>query len=55
MTLSNELKIRDDKTLLTMLLTILKILLRATVILIMTVTINFTDFTKGMMNLKRCD
>ena len=32
----------------------LKILRRARVILIMTVTINFTTFTKGMMNLKRC-
>ena len=27
---------------------------RERVILIMTVTINFTNFTKGMMNLKRC-
>ena len=33
----------------------LKILLRATMILIMTViSIDFTNFTKGMMKLKRC-
>ena len=32
----------------------LKILRGARVILIMTVTIAFTDFTKGMMSLKRC-
>ena len=31
----------------------LKILRGARVILIMTVTIAFTDFTKGMMSLKR--
>ena len=32
----------------------LKILRRVKMILIMTVTINFTIFTTGMMNLKRC-
>ena len=33
---------------------LLKILRRARLILIMTVTINFTNFTDSMMNLKRC-
>ena len=33
---------------------ILKILQRARVILIMMLTINFSDFTNSMMNLKRC-
>ena len=33
---------------------LLKILRRARLILIMTVTINFTNFTNSMMNLKRC-
>ena len=32
----------------------LKVLLRARVILIMIAIILFTDFTKGMMNLRRC-